>query len=70
MNQARMDLWKERLQKNQAAMKDTFDRMDERDELYLGRREIAPTTERDVQKDGRRRQARHVRNIIAENIVS
>lgn len=70
MNQARMDLWKERLQKNQAAMKDTFDRMDEREELYLGRREIAPTTERDVQKDGRRRQARHVRNIIAENIES
>lgn len=70
MNQAKMDLWKERLEKNQAALRDDYDRMDEREELYLGKREIAPLTEQDLKSNGRRRQARHVRNIIAENIES
>ena len=44
--------------------------MDEREQLYLGQRTMRPVTANDTGRDGQARTARHVRNVIAENIES
>lgn len=44
--------------------------MDEREQLYLGQRTMRPVTANDTGRDGQARTARHVRNIVAENIES
>lgn len=69
-NQARLELWKERLQRNAAAYAPQLDKMDGREELYNGSTSIRPLTEDDVKRGGQQREARHVRNIVAENIES
>lgn len=69
-DQEKLRIWQERLHRNQSAYQAEHDRMDEREALYRGQKTIKPLTEQDVRDDGRSRTARHVRNIIAENIES
>ena len=67
----KLDYWKEWLGRNEAALGDQAQRMDEREALYRGEeREITPLTPKDRKKDGSLRRATHLRNIIAENIES
>lgn len=66
----KLEYWQHRLARAQAAYQYEFDKMDERERLYSGATEIKPITDRDTKQDGRHRTARHVRNIVAENIES
>ena len=69
--QARLDYWKDWRDRNESALGDQADKMDEREALYRGEvREITPLTAKDRRKDGRFRMTTHLRNIIAENIES
>ena len=69
--QDKLDYWKDWLGRNEAALGDQAQRMDEREALYRGEeREITPLTPKDRKKDGSLRRATHLRNIIAENIES
>lgn len=69
-NRAKLEYWQERLDQAQKAYADKASEMDHREELYAGLKTIKPLTENDLRRGGRRREARHVRNIIAENIES
>lgn len=60
--------WKDRLEKAISAYTATMRRMDEREEIYNGKRTITPTTENDRMDDGSAREAANVWNIVAENI--
>jgi len=66
----KLRFWQERLAAAELACSEASARMEQRDRLYQGQREIAPVTETDVRRDGSRRQAAHVHNIVAENIES
>lgn len=69
--QDRLDYWKDWLGRNESALGDQSQKMDEREALYRGEvREITPLTPKDRQKSGDLRQASHIRNIIRENIES
>ena len=69
--QARLDYWKDWRDRNESALGDQADKMDEREALYRGEvREITPLTAKDRRKDGKFRMTTHLRNIIAENIES
>ena len=69
--QAKLDYWKDWLGRNEAALGDQADRMDEREALYRGEvRSIEPLTAKDRKKNGQRKKTAHLRNIIAENIES
>lgn len=66
----KLALWQGRYQRSRSAYDGELRRMDRREQLYLGDRHLTPVTKNDVGKDGQARIARHVRNIIAENIES
>ena len=69
--QARLDYWKDWRDRNESALGDQADKMDEREALYRGEvREITPLTAKDRRKDGQFRKTTHLRNIVAENIES
>lgn len=71
MNRERLSLWQSRLSHNADAYSVEERLMDERETLYKGDNvTVAPLTTRDTQKDGSRKKATHVRNIISENIES
>ena len=66
-----LDYWKDWASRNEAALGDQDERMDRREKLYRGEiRELRPLTERDTDRNGERKVAAHVRNIVAENIES
>ena len=66
----RMEEWKRRLAESEQEYQEQLARMDHREELYRGKREIKPLTDKDKKADGGRNSTPHVRNIIAENIES
>ena len=66
----KLEQWRGRLTANESAYHSELVQMDRREQLYLGSREMTPVTEKDRQRDGEPRQAKHVCNIIAENIES
>jgi len=67
----KLDYWKDWLGRNESALGDLTQKMDEREALYRGEtREIRPLTDRDTRKSGKLRRTSHLRNIIAENIES
>lgn len=66
----KLALWQGRYQRSRNAYDAELRRMDRREQLYRGDRHMTPVTKNDVGKDGQARIARHVRNIIAENIES
>ncbi len=69
--QDKLDYWKDWLGRNENALGNLSERMDEREALYRGEvREITPLTPRDRKKNGQLRVTSHIRNIIRENIES
>lgn len=66
----KLDRWKERLEKSNSAYDAEYADMNRREELYRGKRDINPLTEGDRARDGQKKRATHVRNIIFENIES
>lgn len=66
----KLELWQERLEKNETAWQSELSEMDEREQIYRGSHKLRPLTPLDLAKDGGPREATHVRNIVAENIES
>lgn len=66
--QMRLSYWQDKLSKNLARYQTEIARMDEREEIYNGRREITPITQNDKQRNGKKRKTSHVYNIVVENI--
>ena len=66
----KLETWQRRLADSNAAYSEEVERMDEREKLYDGNRTLKPLTEKDTKRDGTRKSAVHVRNIIFENIES
>ena len=50
--QMRLSYWQDKLSKNLARYQTEIARMDEREEIYNGRREITPITQNDKQRNG------------------
>lgn len=67
-NSEKLRLWKDRLADSEAAYQAELDKMDGREEQYLGRRKLRPVTDRDRDVNGQSFQTPHVRNITAELI--
>ena len=65
-NQGKLTAWQHRLQYNVSAYSSQYDRMDRRELLYRGNREIKQVYS--GEKGGNPTEARHVRNIVAELI--
>lgn len=61
----RLQRWQGRLSRNQTAYQGEYDKMDDRERLYMGRHEVEPVVEGDKKKS-----TPHVRNICAELIES
>lgn len=61
----KLDQWKERLSKADTAYAPEVAKMDHREELYRGKRELTGLVDADMAKD-----TPHVRNIVFENIES
>lgn len=64
----RLRLWQGRLKRSESAYQEQLDRMNKREALYRGDRELAPLVEGELKQAGRK--TPHVRNIVAENIES
>lgn len=62
----RLRIWKERLGQSDTAYADVVEKMDSREALYRGDRNLKPLVEED--KKAGTRESRHVRNIIFENV--
>ena len=60
--------WQDRLSLSDTAFAKELERMDKREELYRGRRELEPLVPGDKGTDGKLKQTSHRRNIIFENI--
>ncbi|MBR6811838.1 MAG: hypothetical protein IKM51_00525 [Oscillospiraceae bacterium] len=70
-NSNKLKLWQERLEKNQAACQSEREKMLRREALYKGEADrIKPLVPEDLNRDGSFKRARHIRNIISENIES
>jgi hypothetical protein len=67
---SKLKLWQERLAKSRADYSKEESKMDERERLYNGKRELTPLVQGDTKKDGSHRETSHVRNIVFENIES
>lgn len=65
---SKLQMWQEREQKALTAYAKEIGRMDEREKIYAGGREIEPTTDNDYKDGGGKRTTAHVWNIVAENI--
>lgn len=64
-NQERLDYWKRRVARSKSAWEPQRAKMDKREKIYQGDREIRPLTPKD-----KCRETQHVWNITAENIES
>lgn len=65
-SKAKLREWQERLGLSDTAYKDEVERMDAREALYRGSRELKPLV--DADKKGGSKKSNHVRNIIFENV--
>ena len=65
---AKLEVWQKRLADSAGAFEPEVKKMDERERLYNGDRELKPLVRGDIQRGGGARQTSHVRNIIFENI--
>jgi len=63
-------MWQKRLAEADAAYSAEVARMDERERLYAGQRDLCPLVPGDWRRDGGRKKTSHVRNIIFENVES
>ena len=67
---AKITIWQQRLSDSDAVWESEVQRMDRREHLYNGDRDIRPLVPGDTKKGGKNRKTSHVRNIIFENIES
>lgn len=67
---SKLKLWQERLGKSNADYSTETDKMDKREELYNGKRELDPLVPGDTKPNGDRKKTSHVRNIVFENLES
>ena len=67
---SKLKLWQQRLSKSNADYSTETEKMDERERLYKGKRELTPLVRGDTKKDGSHKETSHVRNIVFENIES
>ena len=67
---SKLKLWQERLAKSNSEYSADGKKMDERERLYNGERDLAPLVQGDQKKDGGKKKTSHVRNIVFENIES
>lgn len=63
-----IETWKAKLQKALEAYSKELQKMEQREAVYNGRREIDPTTDNDKNSRGGKRSTANVWNIVAENI--
>lgn len=66
----RLAVWQSRRSRADSENSADAQRMDEREQIYNGRRSIRPLTPRDTKRDGEANQAAHVNNIVFENVES
>ena len=66
----KLETWQKRLSESDSYFDGERKKMDERERLYNGDRELEPLVPGDHHKDGKKKQTSHVRNIIFENIES
>jgi len=66
----KLELWQKRLADGKRVYDAETEKMDEREKLYRGERELKPLVPGDTKKDGGPKKTSHVRNIIFENIES
>lgn len=64
----KLPLWQKRLADSAGAFEPEVRKMDERERLYNGDRELKPLVRGDIRRGGGPKQTSHVRNIIFENI--
>ena len=67
---AKLSKWQDRLAESNTYWSAEVDKMDEREKVYNGDRELKPLTPNDTNRKGGNRQTSHVRNIVFENIES
>ena len=66
---SKLKLWQERLGKSNAENSEEAKNMDEREQIYNGRRDLKPLVSEDEKKKNGKKTS-HVRNIVFENIES
>lgn len=66
----KLRIWQERLAKSNSEYSAAGEKMDERERLYNGERDLSPLVKGDQKKDGGKKKTTHVRNIVFENIES
>lgn len=64
----KLEEWQRRLANSNSAFSSEVAKMDEREELYNGKRELEPLVPGDNRRNGEAKQTSHVRNIVFENI--
>ncbi len=70
MSNDKLIMWQRRLAEADAAYSAEVAKMDEREQLYAGQRDLRPLVPGDWRRDGRWKKTSHVRNIIFENVES
>jgi len=70
MRNEKLVMWQKRLAEADAAYSGEVARMDERERLYAGQRDLRPLVPGDWRRDGGWKKTSHVRNIIFENVES
>lgn len=66
----KLELWQERLAEANSSSAKEVEKMDSRERLYNGQRDLKPLVRGDTRKDGGIKKTSHVRNIVFENIES
>lgn len=66
----KLEIWQQRLADSDRVYSDDVARMDAREQLFRGKRELTPLVQGDVNKKGGFKKTSHIRNIIFENIES
>lgn len=69
-NNQKLNIWKKRLDQSNLFYSPQVEKMDHRENLYRGRRELEPLVPGDTGANGQKKRTSHVRNIIFENIES
>lgn len=67
---AKLEVWQRRLADSNRAFSPEVEKMDARERLYGGARELRPLVQGDTRRDGAPKKTSHVRNIVFENIES
>lgn len=70
LNRSKLELWQRRLSQSDTYYQAEVGKMDHREALYRGDRELRTMVSGDKNADGSNKQTPHVRNIIFENVES